>query len=79
MPGRQLTIRLDAADRDKLEALAYVRRKPSAALAREIVVEYIASHQDERGVQAALASRAEHDEADETEAATKVTKLRSRK
>lgn len=79
MTGRQLNIRLDAADRDRLEALAYVRRKPPATLAREIVLEYVAAHEHERGMQSALASRAEHDRAEKAEVAAKVTKLRRRK
>lgn len=79
MTGRQLNIRLDAADRDRLEALAYVRRTPAAALAREIVLEYVTAHEDEPGVRSALASLAEHDLADETDVAANVTKLRGRK
>ncbi len=78
MTGRQLNIRLDPADRDRLEALAFVRRKPSAALAREIVLEYVAAHEGEPGMQSALASRAEHDRVDTAEAEGKVTKLRGR-
>lgn len=79
MTGRQLNIRLDPADRDRLEALAYVRRKPSAALAREIVLAYVTAHESEPGVHCALASRAEHDGVDTAEAEAKVTKLRGRK
>jgi len=76
MTGRQLNIRLDPADMDRLEALAYVRRVQSATLAREIVLTYVAAHEREPGVQNALASRVEHDEATATEAAARVTKLR---
>lgn len=78
MAGRQLNIRLNPADRDKLEALAYVRRQPSATLAREIVLEYVAAHEQEPGVQSALASRAEHDRASQQPTA-RVTNLRPRK
>lgn len=79
MTGRQLNIRLDPTDRDRLEALAYVRRKQSAALAREIVLEYVAAHEDEPGVKSALTGRAERDRADEADATATVTKLRRRK
>lgn len=79
MTGRQLNIRLDPADRDRLEALAFVRRRPSATLAREIVLEYVTAHEGEPGMQSALASRAERDRVDTAEAEAKVTKLRDRK
>jgi hypothetical protein len=79
MTGRQLNIRLTPSDRDRLEALAYVRRMSSATLAREIVLEYVAAHEGEPGLQSALASRAEHDRADKAGARAKVTKLSRRK
>ena len=78
MTGRQLNIRLDAADRDRLEALAYVRRTASAALAREIVLEFVAAHEDVPGLQSALASRVAHDHADKAEVTARVTQLRRR-
>lgn len=64
MTSRQLNIRLGPADRDRLEALAFVRRSTSAALAREIVLEYVSRHQNEAGVQTALSALAERDSAE---------------
>lgn len=61
MTSRQLNIRLDPADRDRLEALAFVRRLTSSTLAREIVLEYVSRHENEAGVQTALAALAEGD------------------
>ena len=61
--GRQLNIRLKASDRDQLEALAFLRRIPSATLARDIVLDYLDRYRDEAGVQAALSALAEHDAA----------------
>jgi len=77
MTSRQLNIRLDPAERDKLEALAFVRRTPSSTLAREIVIEYVAGHQSEAGVQTALAALKERDQADSADKAT-VTRLQPR-
>ena len=59
--GRQLNIRLSPAARDRLEALAFVRRVPSATLARDIVLDYLDRYRDEPGLQGALAALSEHD------------------
>lgn len=77
MTSRQLNIRLDPVDRDRLEALAFVRRSTSSTLAREIVLEYVSRHENEAGVQTALAGLAERD-AHEAEAAD-VRRLEARK
>jgi predicted transcriptional regulator len=62
-PGRQLNIRLSPAARDRLEALAFLRRVPSSTLARDIVLEYLERFRDEPGLQAALKALIEHDAA----------------
>lgn len=66
--GRQLNIRLSAAARDRLEALAFVRRTPSSTLARDILLDYLHRYQDEPGLEAALVALAEHDAAAAREA-----------
>ena len=61
MTRRQLNIRLSLVDRDRLEALAFVRRKQAASLARDIVVQYLAGHTNESGFERTLEALAEHD------------------
>lgn len=61
MTSRQLNIRLAPNVRDRLEALAFVRRTPASTLARDIVVEYLDLHQAESGLETALAALLERD------------------
>lgn len=74
MAGRQLNIRLDEAAIDELEAHAFLRRVPPAALAREIILDFLRDNGDEPGLEAAKMSRADHDRASRQQA--KVTPLR---
>lgn len=61
MTSRQLNIRLANHDRDRLEALAYLRRSRASILAREIVLEYLEIHKEESGLEAALIALLERD------------------
>jgi len=72
--GRQLNIRLDAAATEQLEAHAYLRRIPSAAFARDIILNFLRDNDDEPGLEAAMKSRADHDRVSRQRA--KVTPLR---
>jgi hypothetical protein len=65
MDGRQLNLRLPPRDRDVLEALAFLRRTPASALAREIVVEYLSRSGSVPGLPEALEALRLHD-AEET-------------
>jgi hypothetical protein len=78
--GRQLNIRLAPAVRDQLEALAFLRRIPSATLARDIVVEYLELHRHTPGLGAVLAGLSEHDR-DESRSAdvTQLAQQRARR
>ena len=64
MTSRQLNIRLGEADRDRLEALAFVRRRHASVLAREIVLEYLQLHARESGMEKALRALLERDAAE---------------
>lgn len=64
MTSRQLNIRLPPEDRDRLEALAFVRRTYASVLARDIVLDYLERYANEPGVKEALAALAAHDTAD---------------
>jgi predicted transcriptional regulator len=59
--GRQLNIRLSATARDRLEALAFLRRTTASTLARDMVLDYLDRFRDEAGFEEALAALAEHD------------------
>jgi len=72
--GRQLNIRLDEAAIDELEAHAFLRRVQPAALAREIILNFLRDNGDEPGLEAARKSRADYDRASRQQA--KVTPLR---
>jgi hypothetical protein len=72
--GKQLNIRLDEAAIDELEAHAFLRRAQPAALAREIILNFLRDNGDEPGLEAAKKSRADHDRASRQQA--KVTRLR---
>ncbi len=61
MASRQLNIRLDASSADELEAHAFLRRVPVAALARDVLREFLDRVRDEPGLEGALVARAEHD------------------
>lgn len=74
MAGRQLNIRLDEPAVDELEAHAFLRRVPPAALAREIILSFLRDNSDEPGLEAAKKSRVDHDRASRQRA--KVTPLR---
>ena len=63
MTSRQLNIRLSPADRDNLEALAFVRRRTASVLARDIVLEYLVLHRHESGLERALEALVERDQA----------------
>lgn len=54
MTSRQLNIRLESDDRDRLDALAYLARRQPSVLARAIVLEYLHRHQNEPCLEAAL-------------------------
>jgi hypothetical protein len=72
--GRQLNIRLDEAAIDELEAHAFLRRIQPAALAREIILNFLRENGDEPGLETAKKSRTDHDRASRQQA--KVTPLR---
>jgi hypothetical protein len=72
--SRQLNIRLDEPAIDELEAHAFLRRVAPAALAREIILNFLRDNGDEPGLEAAKRSRADHDRASRQQA--KVTPLR---
>ncbi len=74
MAGKQLNIRLDEAAIDEFEAHAFLRRAPPAALAREIILNFLRDNGDEPGLEAAKKSRADHDRASRQQA--NVTPLR---
>lgn len=74
MASRQLNIRLDATAIEELEAHAFVRRVQPAALAREIILDFLRDNDDEPGLEAARKSRADHDRVSRQQA--KVTPLR---
>lgn len=65
MKSRQLNIRLSQVDRDRLEALAFLRRTPASTLARQLVLDYLDLHSGEPGMADALRSLATHDEAED--------------
>jgi hypothetical protein len=75
--SRQLNIRLDAAATEEFEAHAFLRRVQPAALAREIILDFLRDNGDEPGLQAAMESRADHDRVSRQGA--KVTPLRPKK
>lgn len=64
MTSRQLNIRLPSEDRDRLEALAFVRRTHASALARDMVLDYLKRYANEPGAEEAFAALAVHDAAD---------------
>ncbi|GAB2680744.1 hypothetical protein GCM10027070_19010 [Barrientosiimonas humi] len=66
MTSRQLNIRLSPQARDRLDALAFVRRTAASTLARDIVLDYLHHHGDEPGHDAALRALDAHDNADRT-------------
>jgi hypothetical protein len=72
--GRQLNIRLDEAAIDEFEAHAFLRRVQPAALAREVILNFLRDNGDEPGLEAAKKSRADHDRASRQQA--NVTPLR---
>lgn len=74
MASRQLNIRLDEAAAEELEAHAFLRRAQPAALARDIILNFLRDNGDEPGLEAAMKSRADHDRASRRRA--KVTPLR---
>lgn len=74
MASRQLNIRLDDAATEELEAHAFLRRVPPAALARDIILNFLRDNSDEQGLEAAINSRADHDRASRQRA--KVTPIR---
>lgn len=61
MASRQLNIRLDAVAMDELEAHAFLRRLPAAALARDIVLKFLRETRDAPGLESAMMARADHD------------------
>ncbi len=74
MVSRQLNIRLDAAAIEELEAHAYLRRIPAAALARDIILKFLREARHEPGLGAAMTARTDHDRASRQR--KKVTPLR---
>jgi hypothetical protein len=72
--SRQLNIRLDEAATEELEAHAFLRRVQPAALARDIILDFLRDNSDEPSVEAAMKSRADHDRVSQRRA--KVTPLR---
>lgn len=74
MASRQLNIRLDEAAIEELEAHAFLHRVPPAALARDIILNFLRDNGDESGLEAAMKSRADHDRVSRRQA--KVTPLR---
>lgn len=63
MATRQLNLRLSDSDRDLLEAVGFVSRAQSAALARDILHEYLQAHRADPGVGLALEALASADAA----------------
>jgi hypothetical protein len=63
VPTRQLNIRLGEADRDLLEAIAFVMRVSSASLTRDIVLSYVSVHGSDPGVPQAMEALAIADRA----------------
>jgi len=61
MTSRQLNIRLSPVARDRLEALAFVRRTQASTLARDVVLEYLELHANESGLEQALDALIERD------------------
>jgi hypothetical protein len=59
--SRQLNIRLDEAAIEELEAHAFLRRVQPAALARDIILNFLRDNGDEPGLGTAMKSRADHD------------------
>jgi hypothetical protein len=74
--SRQLNIRLDEAAIEELEAHAFLRRVQPAALARDIILNFLRDNSDEPSLEAAMKSRADHDRVSQRQA--KVTPLRSK-
>lgn len=68
MTSRQLNIRLDPLSRDRLEALAFVRRQHASSLARAIVLEYLSVHAHESGLERALQALTDQDRANDARA-----------
>jgi predicted transcriptional regulator len=66
--SRQLNLRLSPSVRDRLEALAFLRRTTPTALAREVVEDYIERHRTEPGLEDALHGLAQHDASQAAEA-----------
>jgi predicted transcriptional regulator len=66
--SRQLNLRLSPSVRDKLEALAFLRRTTATALAREVVEDFIELHRAEPGLEDALRGLAKHDTAEAAQA-----------
>ena len=64
MESRQLNLRLPPDERDRLEALAFIRRTNASSLARQIVTEYVKRHETEAGFTDAMRALAAHDRAD---------------
>ena len=61
MASRQLNIRLDERATEELEAHAFLRRVQPAALARDIILDFLRDNSDEPSVEAAMKSRADRD------------------
>jgi hypothetical protein len=61
MASRQLNIRLDSSAGDQLDAHAFLRRVPAAALARDVILEFLREARDEPGLAEAMTARAERD------------------
>lgn len=62
MTSRQLNIRLSTEARDRLEALAFIRRTQASVLARDIILDYLEGHASESGLERALEALLERDQ-----------------